>query len=120
MKRRVVVTGLGALTPLGNSVKESWEGAIGGKSGVGVITKFDGTSFNTNIAAELKNFDPLQFVDKKEIRRYDDFILYALAAAEMAVADAALTISPEISAVPVSSSAPLSAVWRQWRKKKKR
>jgi len=98
MKRRVVVTGLGALTPLGNSVKESWEGAIGGKSGVGVITKFDGTSFNTNIAAELKNFDPLQFVDKKEIRRYDDFILYALAAAEMAVADAALTISPEISA----------------------
>lgn len=97
MKRRVVVTGLGALTPLGNSAQESWEGAIAGKSGVGPITKFDSTSFNTKIAAEIKNFDPLQFVDKKEVRRYDDFILYALAAAEMAMADASLNISPEIS-----------------------
>ena len=97
MKRRVVVTGLGALTPLGNSAQESWEGAIAGKSGVGIITKFDSTSFNTKIAAEVKNFDPLQFVDKKEVRRYDDFILYALAAAEMAMADAALTITSEIS-----------------------
>lgn len=98
MKRRVVVTGLGALTPLGNSARESWEGAVAGKSGVGPITKFDCTSFNTKIAAEVKNFDPLQFVDKKEVRRYDDFILYALAAAEMAMSDAALTISSEISA----------------------
>ena len=97
MKRRVVVTGLGALTPLGNSAQESWEGAIAGKSGIGMITKFDSTSFNTKIAAEVKNFDPLQFVDKKEIRHYDDFILYALAAAEMAMADAALTINSEIA-----------------------
>jgi 3-oxoacyl-[acyl-carrier-protein] synthase II len=97
MKRRVVVTGLGALTPLGNSVQESWEGAIAGKSGVGLITKFDAADFNTRIAAEVKNFDPLQFVDKKEVRRYDDFILYALAAAEMAMADAALTINTEMS-----------------------
>ncbi len=97
MKRRVVVTGLGALTPLGNSVAESWEGAITGKSGVGPITKFDSTSFNTRIAAEIKNFDPLLFVDKKEVRRYDVFIIYALAAAEMAMADAALTLTPEIS-----------------------
>lgn len=97
MKRRVVVTGLGALTPLGNSAQESWEGAIAGKSGVGGITKFDTKSFNTRIAAEIKNFDPLKFVDKKEVRRYDDFILYALAAAEMAMADAALTIGSEIS-----------------------
>lgn len=97
MKRRVVVTGLGALTPLGNSAQESWEGAIAGKSGAGVITKFDSTSFNTKIAAELKNFDPLQFVDKKEVRRYDDFILYALAAAEMAMVDAGLTITPGVA-----------------------
>ncbi len=97
MKRRVVVTGLGALTPLGNSVQESWESAIAGKSGIGPITKFDSTSFNTKIAAEIKNFDPLQFMDKKEVRRYDDFILYALAASEMAMTDAALTISPEIA-----------------------
>ncbi|PKN71310.1 MAG: beta-ketoacyl-[acyl-carrier-protein] synthase II [Deltaproteobacteria bacterium HGW-Deltaproteobacteria-12] len=97
MKRRVVVTGLGALSPLGNSVAESWNGAIAGKSGVGPITKFDSAAFHTKIAAEIKNFDPLQFVDKKEVRRYDDFILYALAASEMAVADATLKISPEIS-----------------------
>jgi len=97
MKRRVVVTGLGAITPLGNSAQESWKSAIAGKSGVGPITKFDSTSFNTKIAAEIKNFDPLLFMDKKEVRRYDDFILYALAASEMAMADAALTIRPEIA-----------------------
>lgn len=98
IKRRVVVTGLGALTPLGNSAQESWESAIAGKSGAGPITKFDSAPFNTKIAAEIKNFDPLQFVDKKEVRHYDDFILYALAASEMALADATLTITPEISA----------------------
>lgn len=97
MKRRVVVTGIGALTPLGNSARESWENAVAGKSGVGPITKFDSSSFATKIAAEVKNFDPLSFVDKKEVRRYDDFIIYALAAAQMAMTDAALTISPEIS-----------------------
>ena len=97
MKRRVVVTGLGALTPLGNSVEESWEGAITGKSGIGPITKFDSTAFNSRIAGEIKNFDPLQFVDKKEVRRYDNFAIYSLAAASMAMADAALTITPEIA-----------------------
>jgi len=97
MKRRVVVTGLGALTPLGNSVGESWDGAIAGKSGIGPITKFDSTTFKSRIAGEIKNFDPMQFVDKQEVRRYDDFILYAIAASEMAMTDAKLTISPEIS-----------------------
>jgi len=97
MKRRVVVTGLGALTPLGNSVSESWEAAVAGKSGIGPITKFDARSFVSKIAGEIRNFDPLRFVDKKEVRRYDDFIIYALAAADMAMADAALTINEEIS-----------------------
>ena len=97
MKRRVVVTGLGALTPLGNSVAESWEGAIAGKSGIGPITKFDSSAFNSRIAGEIKNFDPLQFVDKKEVRRYDNFAIYSLAAADMAMADAALTISEEFA-----------------------
>ena len=97
MKRRVVVTGLGTLNPLGNSVLESWNNAIAGKSGVTAITKFDCTDYKTQIAAEVKNFDPLLFVDKKEVRRYDDFILYALAAAEMAMQDAALTIGPDIA-----------------------
>lgn len=93
MKRRVVVTGLGALTPLGNSVNESWENAIAGKSGIGPITKFDSSAYKTRIAGEIKNFDPLQYVSKQEVRRYDAFILYALAAAEMAMADANLAIT---------------------------
>ena len=97
MKRRVVVTGLGALTPLGNSVHESWENAIAGKSGIGPITKFDSSAYKTRIAGEIKNFDPLQYVSKQEVRRYDDFILYALAASEMAMADAKLTITSEFS-----------------------
>ncbi len=97
MKRRVVVTGMGALTPLGNSVSETWEAAIAGKSGIGPITKFDSAAYKSRIAGEIKNFDPLQYVDKQEVRRYDDFILYALAASEMAMQDAALKISPEFA-----------------------
>jgi len=88
MKRRVVVTGLGAVTPLGNSVASSWEALCAGESGIGYISKFDVSAFDTKIAGELKGFDPLQFVSKKELRRYDDFIIYALATAEMAIADA--------------------------------
>ena len=97
MKRRVVVTGLGALTPLGNSVSESWAGAVAGKSGIGPITRFDASAFNAKIAGEIKNFDPLRYVDKKEVRRYDNFAIYTLAASQMALEDAALTISPDIA-----------------------
>ncbi len=92
MKRRVVITGMGAVTPLGNSVAETWEGICQGKSGIGKLTKFDCTAYETRIAGELKSFDPLQYVNKKEWRRLDDFIIYALAASEMALADAGLTI----------------------------
>lgn len=92
MSRRVVVTGLGAVTPVGNSVGESWEAVCKGKTGIGPITKFDTAAFDTRIAGELKGFDPLRYVTKKERRRYDDFIIFALAAAEEAVADAALSI----------------------------
>lgn len=88
MTRRVVITGLGAITPLGNSAEESWKGICAGKSGIGLITKFDATVFDTKIAGEVKAFDPLQHVNKKEYRRLDDFIVYALAAADMAVQDA--------------------------------
>ena len=97
MKRRVVVTGLGALTPLGNSVHQTWENAVTGKSGIGPITKFDSSSYKSRIAGEIKNFDSAQFVNKQEIRRYDNFIIYAIASSEMAMADAKLTISPELS-----------------------
>ncbi|PKN19115.1 MAG: beta-ketoacyl-[acyl-carrier-protein] synthase II [Deltaproteobacteria bacterium HGW-Deltaproteobacteria-6] len=97
MKRRVVVTGLGALTPLGNSVSESWAGAVAGKSGIGPITRFDATAFASKIAGEIRNFDPSQYVDKKEVRRLDNFALYTIAASQMAMEDAALTVSPEIA-----------------------
>lgn len=91
-KRRVVVTGLGALTPIGNSTQEFWEGLISGRNGAGLITKFDTSSFNTHFACELKNFDPLTFVDKKELRRMDPFTHYALATATMAIEDSKLDL----------------------------
>jgi len=92
LRRRVVITGLGAVTPLGNSATDTWQGICAGRSGIGGITRFDCSGFATRIAGELKNFDPLTFVNKKELRRMDDFIVYALAAAEMAVADAGLVV----------------------------
>ncbi len=88
LKRRVVITGMGAVTPLGNSVEETWDGICAGKSGIARITKFDCTAFDTKIAGELKGFDPLRYMNRKELRRVDDFIVYALAASEMALADA--------------------------------
>jgi len=95
LKRRVVITGMGAVTPLGNTVAETWEGICHGRSGVAPITRFDCTAFETKIAGEVKRFDPLRYVNKKELRRVDDFIIYALAAAEMATADAGLIIEEE-------------------------
>jgi 3-oxoacyl-[acyl-carrier-protein] synthase II len=92
-KRRVVVTGLGALTPLATGVEESWQKLCQGKSGVARITKFDPSCFNVQIAAELKDFHPEDFLDKKKIRRTDPFIQYALVATRMAIQDAGLTIN---------------------------
>ncbi len=92
LKRRVVITGIGAVTPLGNSALDTWKAICEGKSGIGRITKFDVTGFRTQIAGELKNFDPLNYVSKKELHKFDDFIVYALAAAQMAVPDAKLSI----------------------------
>jgi 3-oxoacyl-[acyl-carrier-protein] synthase II len=92
-KRRVVITGLGAITPLAAGVEESWRKLCQGKSGVARITKFDPSGFNVQIAAELKDFHPEDFLDKKKIRRTDPFIQYALVAARMAIDDAGLTIN---------------------------
>ena len=69
--RRVVVTGLGAITPLGNSLKEYWEGLIGGKSGAAPIQRFDASKFKTRFACEVKNFDPANYFDRKEARKMD-------------------------------------------------
>jgi 3-oxoacyl-[acyl-carrier-protein] synthase II len=85
---RVVVTGVGALTPLGNSAEEFWTALTEGRSGIGPISKFDASGFPTTIAGEVRNFDPLRYVDKKEARRLDPYLQYAIAAAVMAVEDA--------------------------------
>ena len=93
MKRRVVITGLGAVTPLGVGVEESWQALCQGKSGVGVVTGFDASDFRTKIAGEVKGFNPLDFIDRKLARRGDRFIHFALAATRMALEDSGLRIN---------------------------
>jgi 3-oxoacyl-[acyl-carrier-protein] synthase II len=88
--RRVVVTGLGALTPLGNTAPEFWSGLVNGVSGAGPITHFDASKFKTQFACELKNFDPLVFFDRKEVRKFDPFALYGMVCANEAVKDSGL------------------------------
>jgi 3-oxoacyl-[acyl-carrier-protein] synthase II len=88
--RRVVVTGLGTLSPVGNTADEFWTALVQGRSGVGMITRFDTTGYPTRIAGEVRNFDPLNFVDKKEARRLDPYLQFAIASAVLAVQDAAL------------------------------
>ncbi len=95
MTRRVVVTGLGLVTPLGNDVPSTWAALIAGRSGVDYITRFDTTGFETKIAAEVKGFDPGQYLDRKDLRRMDSFTHFAIAAAVQALTDAGLTITPE-------------------------
>jgi 3-oxoacyl-[acyl-carrier-protein] synthase II len=94
-RRRVVVTGMGAVTPLGLNVDEFWNNLIAGKCGIGKITQFDATGFDTTIAAEVKGFDPTNFIDKKSVKRMDPFTHFALAAAEMAVKDSGLNFEGE-------------------------
>jgi 3-oxoacyl-[acyl-carrier-protein] synthase II len=94
LKRRVVVTGMGMVSPLGTGMEKSWEALIRGKSGVGRITRFDPAGFDTQIAAEVKDFAPENFIDKKEARRMDIFIQYAMAAAVMAMEDAQFRVTP--------------------------
>lgn len=97
MKKRVAITGIGMLSPLGNTVDATWEGILAGKSGVAPITRFDASVMPTQIAAEVKNFDPSLAVDIKEARRFDTFVLYATEAARQAIQDSGLTITDELA-----------------------
>ena len=90
MKRRVVVTGLGLVTPVGLSVESTWGSLLAGRSGVDTIRKFDVGKFPVRFAAEIKDFDPLKFVEKKEARKMGAFIHYAIAASDEALADSKL------------------------------
>lgn len=91
-KRRVVITGLGAVTPIGNNVEEFWQGLITGKNGVGPITKFDTERFDTKFAFEVKNFDTDKYFDRKAAKRMDPFAWFALASAEMAFNDSGINL----------------------------
>ncbi|GGB39976.1 3-oxoacyl-[acyl-carrier-protein] synthase 2 [Lentibacillus populi] len=96
-ERRVVVTGLGAISPLGNDAKTTWDNLVAGKSGIDFVTKVNKDDFPAKVAAEVKDFDPLNYIDKKETRKMDPFTQYAVAAAKMAVEDANLKIDEEIA-----------------------
>ena len=93
--KRVVVTGLGALTPIGNSVEEYWEGLVNGVSGAAPITYFDASDFKTQFACELKNFNVTDFFDRKEARKMDRFTQYAMVVADEAIADSGLDLEKE-------------------------
>jgi 3-oxoacyl-[acyl-carrier-protein] synthase II len=102
-KRRVVVTGLGAVTPLGNDVETTWQNLIAGKSGIGPLTRVNPDDYPAKVAAELKDFNPENYMDKREARKMDRFTQYAVAASLMAVKDANLEITEE--------NAPRIGVW---------
>jgi len=93
LKRRVVVTGLGAVTPLGIGAEKTWKALCAGKSGIGRISRFDTTNFQTKIAGEVKDFDPEDFLDKKQVRRMDSFVHYCMASTIMAMDDSKLEVA---------------------------
>jgi 3-oxoacyl-[acyl-carrier-protein] synthase II len=95
MARRVVITGIGMVSPLGLGSRDNWAALVGGVSGVGPITRFDASAFSCRIAGEVKGFNPEDWVGKKDVKKMDLFIHYALAASDMALKDAAFTVTPE-------------------------
>lgn len=97
-ERRVVITGMGALTPVGLTVEDFWTSLVAGKGGAGLITRFDTSNHTSKIAAELKGFNVSDYIDPREARRMDPFVQYAVAAAKMAVSDSGLEITPENAA----------------------
>ena len=109
--KRVVVTGLGAITPVGNNVKDFWQGLISGKNGVGAITRFDSTNYKTHFAAEVKDYDPLNYFDRKDVLKYDLVAQFALVAAEEAVQNSHLTpVNTDFDEVGVVLTAGIGGV----------
>ena len=95
MKRKVVVTGTGLVSPIGVGTEETWRGVLAGQSGVGPITSFDATAFNSRIAGEVKNYDPLRFIERKEIKKMARFIQFAIGATEFALEMSGFKVAPE-------------------------
>jgi 3-oxoacyl-[acyl-carrier-protein] synthase II len=97
LSRRVVVTGIGLVSPVGIGTQANWDALCNGVSGIGPITRFDASAFSTRFAGEVKNFDPLDWIEKKELKKMDIFIQFALAAAQFAMDDARLEVTPEVA-----------------------
>jgi 3-oxoacyl-[acyl-carrier-protein] synthase II len=97
VSRRVVVTGIGLVSSVGIGTGASWDALLAGRSGIGRITRFDTANFSTQIAGEVKGFDPLQFVEKKDVKKMDVFIQYAIAASQYAMDDSGLAVTPDIA-----------------------
>src|SRR5437764_4612540 len=95
--RRVVVTGIGLVSSLGIGTDANWAALAAGRSGIGTITKFDATQFATRIAGEVKRFDPLAFIEKKDVKKMDIFIQYAIAASQFAIDDARLKVTADLA-----------------------
>ena len=118
MKKRIVVTGLGAITPIGIGKDEFWQSLVGGVSGIGRITRFDPSNFSTQIAGEVKGFDPVRYMDKKEARHMDLFTQYAVAAARMALDDSGIALEKEdrqrVGTIVGTSMAGISTLYNQF------
>ncbi len=93
MYKRVVITGMGVITPVGSTLRDFWDALLAGKSGIGLLDRFDTTNFSSKIAAQIKGFDPTQFIPEKEMTRIDPFVQYALGASQMALDDSGLDLS---------------------------
>jgi 3-oxoacyl-[acyl-carrier-protein] synthase II len=105
--KRVVVTGLGAITPLGNNVPEFWSNILAGKNGVGEITKFDASKFKTHFACEVKDFNAQDYIDKKEVKKYDLYTQYAIASTDEAIKDAGI----DFASWPVEQRYDVGVIW---------
>lgn len=105
--KRVVITGMGVVSPLGNTIEEFWNNIVEGKSGAGLLTKFDTTNYKTKFGCEVKNFHPEEFLDKKELRIYDLFTQYAIAASDQAIADSRL----DFMAMSLKERAEIGVIW---------
>ena len=111
-KRRVVITGLGLITPIGNDVETTWQSLLKGKSGIEPITKFDASEFSTRFSGSVKNFDPEQYLSKKDARKMDRFIQYGIAAGQQAIDDSKLDLSKEnLTRVGTAIGAGMGGMW---------
>ncbi|GAB3302544.1 beta-ketoacyl-ACP synthase II [Luteimonas notoginsengisoli] len=109
-KRRVVITGLGILSPVGNDLASSWDGIVNGRSGIGPITHFDASAFATRISGEVKNFDPAAWIAAKDIKKMDPFVHYGVAASMMAIQDAGLDIAADPENIGVAIGAGIGGL----------